>query len=140
MFDPAGAASWLLSAGRLRSHSAATREELRELAVALAPQIACTSCGQMRLTAAIVEDDPAAWPEARRCEECGELIPPERMEVVPDARLCTKCQSRDERGVSAGAIEYCPHCGSPMALRPSRGAGIHRYVMQCSGNPPCRRG
>src|SRR5690242_19154874 len=70
MLDPAGAASWLLAAGRLRTHSEATRDELRELAVALAPQIACTECGQLHLAASIVEDDPAVWPEARRCDDC----------------------------------------------------------------------
>jgi hypothetical protein len=140
MLDPAGAASWLLNAGRLRSHSEATRDELRELAVALAPQIACAECRELRLTAAIIADDPADWPEARRCDDCGELIPPERLEIFPNTRLCMKCQSRDDKGLSPDAVEYCPTCGSPMALRPSRGAGIHRYVMQCSGNPSCRRG
>ncbi|HUY87803.1 MAG TPA: TraR/DksA C4-type zinc finger protein [Pirellulales bacterium] len=137
MVDPAGAASWLSAAGRLRSHSEATRHELRELAVALAPQIACTNCGQTRLTAMLIEDDPAAWPEARRCDDCGELIPPERLEVFPETRLCTHCQGRDDRGLTPDAVEYCPFCGSPMALRPRGGTGIHRYVMRCSAN--CRR-
>ena len=27
------------------------------------------------------------------CEECGEPIQPRRLEVVPDATLCTECQS-----------------------------------------------
>lgn len=140
MLDPGRAASWLLAAGRLRTQSEATRDELRELVVALAPQIACSACGQLRLTASIIADDPADWPAARRCDDCGELIPPERLEVFPDARLCMKCQRRDDRGFSPDAIEYCPTCGSPLTLGPSRGAGIRRYVMQCTGNPPCRRG
>lgn len=28
---------------------------------------------------------------SRPCERCGELIPPERIEVLPDTRLCVKC-------------------------------------------------
>jgi hypothetical protein len=27
----------------------------------------------------------------RPCERCGELIPPERIEVLPDTRLCIQC-------------------------------------------------
>ncbi len=137
MHDPAGAARWLSAAGRLKSKSEATREELRELALALAPQIACDACGELRLTALLVEDDPADWPEARRCEECGQLIPSERLEVFPQTTLCTACQGRDERGEQSGEVEYCPACGSPMVLRLSRGAGIRRYAMECSG---CGRG
>jgi hypothetical protein len=140
MFDAAAIAVWLQEAGRLHRHSEATLDELRELALALAPQIACGSCGELRLTAALVEDDPNDWPTARRCEDCGQLIPPERLEIFPDTRVCTQCQSRDEQGSSPDAPEYCPHCGSPLVLRLSRGAGIRRYVMECSGNPPCRKG
>jgi hypothetical protein len=138
MFDSGGVAGWLLSAGRLRSHSEATPDELRELAVALAPQIACPNCGQQRLSAVLIEDDPTDWPQAPRCEECGKLIPPERREVFPEAKLCTHCQGRDDRGLAAGPVDYCPSCGSPMVLRPSPAAGIHRYAMQCSAG--CRRG
>ncbi len=133
MYDRAGVAKWLSAAGRLRSQSEASAAELRELALALAPQIACTECGELRLTAVLVTDDPADWPTARRCQECGQLIPPERLEVFPDTILCTKCQSRDERGNLPGPQEYCPSCGSPMVLRLSRGAGIRRYLMECTG-------
>jgi len=31
------------------------------------------------------------------CEECGEKIPPRRLEAFLAARLCVKCQSRAER-------------------------------------------
>jgi hypothetical protein len=140
MFDAAAVAGWLQAAGRLHRHSEATTGELRELALALAPQIPCTGCGELRLAAAVVGDDSDDWPMARRCEDCGQLISPERVEVFPDTRVCTSCQSRDEQGCSPDAPEYCPHCGSPMVVRQSRGSGIRRYVMECSGNPPCRRG
>jgi DnaK suppressor protein len=31
------------------------------------------------------------------CESCGEQIPPERLEALPDARHCVRCQSQTER-------------------------------------------
>jgi RNA polymerase-binding protein DksA len=30
------------------------------------------------------------------CSECGEPIPPERMEILPYAALCVRCQSQQE--------------------------------------------
>ena len=38
------------------------------------------------------------------------------------------CQRAAESG-KAGETEYCPLCGSPLALRLSRSAGLARYVM-----------
>jgi RNA polymerase-binding protein DksA len=32
------------------------------------------------------------------CEECGEEINPERLEALPWATMCVKCQAREERG------------------------------------------
>lgn len=31
------------------------------------------------------------------CEHCGQPIPPERLMVLPEARLCVRCKSREER-------------------------------------------
>jgi DnaK suppressor protein len=31
------------------------------------------------------------------CEECGDPIPPKRLEVVPYARLCVTCQGQAEQ-------------------------------------------
>lgn len=31
------------------------------------------------------------------CEECGEEIPPKRLLVLPEARLCANCQTYEER-------------------------------------------
>ena len=33
----------------------------------------------------------------RLCERCGQPIPPERLEVKPDATLCLNCQREVER-------------------------------------------
>jgi DnaK suppressor protein len=31
------------------------------------------------------------------CEDCGEDIPPKRLMIVPEARLCAHCQTSEER-------------------------------------------
>ena len=62
-----------------------------------------------------------------------------RLEIFPDARLCTACQRRDETGASNLAEDvYCPRCGSPMLVKPATGRGIARYVWVCSQYPSCR--
>jgi len=33
-----------------------------------------------------------------KCEECGQDITPERVEALPWATMCVKCQAREERG------------------------------------------
>ena len=43
-----------------------------------------------------------AWQKAEAgtygvCEDCGEGIPPERLEFMPEATLCVACQTRHER-------------------------------------------
>jgi Zn finger protein HypA/HybF involved in hydrogenase expression len=136
-YDAAGVAQWLRAIGRLRSHSGATSDELRELAFALAPQVACPKCGATGLTVQGV-DDEANWPEARRCEACGKPIAAERLDVFPNAMLCADCQRGEERGAPSVTGEFCPKCGWPLVVKPSRGAGVHRYQLVCSRNPPCR--
>lgn len=34
----------------------------------------------------------------RKCENCGNVIPPERRKAVPGVRLCIDCQEELERG------------------------------------------
>ncbi|GAB4556912.1 MAG: hypothetical protein Kow0047_00820 [Anaerolineae bacterium] len=36
------------------------------------------------------------------CERCGKQIPPERLEVKPDATLCVECQAEVERLIKRG--------------------------------------
>jgi RNA polymerase-binding transcription factor DksA len=131
--NAAGTAKRLLAAGLLRSHSEATRDELRELALALAGKLSCPSCGQIGLRARPLDDETQGWLEARRCEDCGKPIDPERLEVFPDAKLCPTCQRQEEKGNAPSTGEYCPTCGSPMVVRASTGRGVHRYVLTCSG-------
>src|SRR5207247_1303018 len=107
---------WLRSIGRLRIHSDATGDELRQLAIALAPQSPCPKCGAGGLVAVSTDDDEAGWPEARRCESCGKAIEAERIEVLANATLCAACQRAEERGDNAATGEFCEKCGSPLLV------------------------
>jgi predicted RNA-binding Zn-ribbon protein involved in translation (DUF1610 family) len=134
---PAQMADWLLRHRLIKSTSDVPTDLLVELFRTSSAKLSCPQCGKRGLVAAPSEAlADEEWGQSRTCESCGAAIPPERLEVFPDARLCADCQQRDERGELAGRAEYCPRCGSIMVLRQSRGAGITRYVMTC---PACRR-
>lgn len=128
----------LLQAGRLRSNTESSSDELRELALALACKLSCSNCGRIGLDGRFLEDKTEGWQEARRCEGCGDPIDAERLEVFPNTTLCTSCQRQDEASGAPSTGEYCPACGSPMVVRPSTGRGVHRYLLVCSKSPPCR--
>ncbi len=124
----------------LRRNTDPSREEVRELLTAALPRIACPDCGHIGLDEeATVVGAEGEWPEARLCAECAAPIHPERLEIFPDAQLCTACQRRDETGAPNLAEDvYCPRCGSPMLVKPATGRGIARYVWVCSQYPSCR--
>jgi RNA polymerase-binding protein DksA len=42
------------------------------------------------------------------CERCGEAIPPERLEVRPEATLCVRCQAHVERLLRRGIVPPGP--------------------------------
>lgn len=129
--------AWLRSIGKLRQEAKPERELVDELFRTSAEQFACQRCQGRGLELNLVDDeDDEDWGMARRCEDCGQPIPRERLELFPQTRLCVACQSRDERGDRPAEIEYCPRCGSVMKLAQSRGAGITRYRMVCSACGP----
>jgi predicted RNA-binding Zn-ribbon protein involved in translation (DUF1610 family) len=124
-------ADWLLRHRIIKSTRENERELLAELFRTSAARFACPQCGHDGLIASPSAPlDDEAWGLARKCETCGAPIPPERLEVFPDTRLCVACQNREERGELKGPAEYCPRCGSIMELSQARG-GITRYVMSC---------
>jgi len=135
---PQSMARWLRTARKIRPGHEPEPEILVELFRSAAGLLACPECGQQGLTAAPAEEDQADWPEARTCESCGKPIPPERIEAVPGAVLCARCQEREEQGVQTVEGEYCPKCGSLMKLQLSRSGGVARYKLVCTNNPPCR--
>lgn len=129
---PQGMADWVRTTGMLRRNQRPSPAELVELLRAAAARLACPQCGQTGLVACAAADDAQDWPGARTCEACGRPIPAERLEALPNARLCTACQRGDDRGDPPSQVDYCPRCGSPMTIRQSRSTGITRYVAVCS--------
>ncbi|GAB4128165.1 TraR/DksA C4-type zinc finger protein [Thermopirellula anaerolimosa] len=109
---------------------------LDELIPALLAAMPC-SCGEKnrRITGLESADD---WTESRRCRDCGRVIPPARLAVLPDAEKCADCQTASEQGRSTGPDRYCPRCGHPMKLTPRDVGGVTRYVWVCTKIPPCR--
>jgi RNA polymerase-binding transcription factor DksA len=93
----------------------------------------CPECGHSGWGASEstddAEDDPALWGDARHCEQCHAVIPPERLEIFPQATRCAKCE---QQGSDADEREFCPHCGSVMQLK----AAGSRYRMYCGA---CRK-
>jgi len=123
---------WLRRAKMSGAKSDPTPEEIRELLPVAAQRLECPDCGRQPLGIRAAEDDPSDWPEAAKCEVCGQPIPPERLEIMPGVKTCVACQSRDEKGEITAEVDYCPDCGSPMQLKARHGAGIARYVLYCS--------
>jgi hypothetical protein len=137
--DPSAVARWLDSADRLRRDQQPELEIMHEVLRGIAGELACPDCAATGLSARQISDADFDWPEVRQCESCGQLIATERLEALPDTKLCAACQQSDERGeTTCSELEFCPRCGSIMELRLTRGAGIARYTMQCTGNPACR--
>lgn len=130
---------WLRKAGKLRPGREPEPEILQELFPTAVPKLACPKCGGTGLTLGPAREDLFEWPGDRACSACGQSISAERLQAVPDAKLCPACQQAEEQGRGVGEVEYCPQCGAPMALRPTRGSGVTRYEMVCTANPPCRR-
>lgn len=128
---------WLRQVGKVRPGREPEAEILFEVFRGSAGQFACPDCGQVGLVVSEATGD-FDWPEARACQGCGQPIPAERLEALPDAEYCARCQEALEQGRPVGPTEYCPRCGAPMAMRLSRTAGVTRYVMVCTHSPPCR--
>lgn len=128
---------WLRDVRQVRRDAEPEPELLAELFRVAAAKFTCPKCAAVGLVVReVAEEDNEAWGMARACEACKRPIPVERLEVFPDARLCTACQAQSDRGELTGPAEYCPRCGSVMGVRQGGGAGVTRYVMSC---PSCRR-
>jgi len=126
--------------GMLRRDPDPDEELLVVLFTEAAPRMTCPLCKEKRLQA--VDHDPVAdeadWQSAVLCEVCRQPISPERVEALPGVKRCVACQGRTEAGIAEEEPEFCPHCGSLMEIRVSRGTGITRYRRFCTGEPPCR--
>jgi hypothetical protein len=127
--------------GLLRREPDPHDELVAALFVEAVPRLRCPRCKEKSLWASPAEDagDEGDWQAAVLCEACRAPIPQERLQAVPGAQRCARCQEREEAGqLTAAEPEYCPSCGALLETRVSRGTGITRYKRVCTGNPPCR--
>ncbi len=126
--------------GLLRRSAHPPEDLVRELLATSAERLACDQCGKAGLafSESKLEDDDGDWQQATVCEVCRKPIPPERVEVFPEARRCVGCQDVADRGEEPEELEFCEKCGSLVELRVSRGGGITRYKRFCTGSPGCR--
>jgi predicted RNA-binding Zn-ribbon protein involved in translation (DUF1610 family) len=123
---------WLRRVKMARHGVAPEPELLGELFRAAAARFVCPKCASVGLSVGAADaGDDEAWGMARKCEACGQPIARERLQFLPDARLCMECQRKADAGEPLSPPEYCPRCGSVMTLRQSR-RGLTRYVMACS--------
>ena len=134
---PSAMIVWLRQAKMVRRDAEPEVDLLAELFRATAEKFVCPECGATGLTVQpVTEESEEDWGMARRCGECGQAIPRERLEIFPAAKYCVSCQSRSDSGGLSATPEYCPRCGNVLTLRQSRAPGITRYVMAC---PVCKR-
>ena len=125
--------AWLQRHGRLRRAEQPEADLTQEMFRVTADRFACPACGAVGL--AVGDPDEAdEWESGRACDVCRQVIPPERLEVFPDTRVCAQCKDAEETGQSTEEPEYCPRCGAIMQLRSARGSGISRYQLVC---PEC---
>ena len=125
--------------GFLRRASHPPEELVRELLGLHRAKLKCDACGEDGLLLGPAENlDDADWQAAKLCEVCREPIPSERLEVLPQAVRCVKCQDSEDRGEAESEVDYCPQCGAVLELRVSRSGGLTRYKQICTGIPACR--
>ncbi len=136
VFGPAAMADRLRKAGKLRAGRRPELGILYELFRGAAEGWACRQCGKVGLAVADASDE-AQWPGPVPCAACGKPIPPERLEAVPGARLCAACQREGELGRPMQERDHCPRCGAPLEVRVAERGGLTRYILACTGNPPC---
>jgi len=127
----------LRALGSLRREKEPAPELVFELFQSAANRLRCSECGHTGMVISPCENecDDEAWGMQRPCNSCGKPIPAERVELFPDIRLCVDCQRREESGSADEEPDYCPKCGSIMAIVLRRNRGIARYEMKC---PECR--
>ena len=128
--DAGGMGIWLRRAKMLRPTSQLSEDEMRELLPVAVAKVVCPECGAETLSIGEPAESAGDWQDAPTCEQCGVVIPAERVAALGGTKLCVSCQQDDEAG-AAGEAEYCPRCGAVMRTQLAGGAGIARYVTKC---------
>jgi hypothetical protein len=124
--------------GLLRREPEPADDLLAVMFVDGARRMTCPFCKAIGLRADAGEADEDGWQAAVLCEICRQPISPERLEALPGVKRCVACQGKVESDGGDVEPDYCPHCGSLVEIRVSKGAGITRYRRFCTGSPPCR--
>jgi len=126
--------------GLFRRATNPPEELVREVLASHGARLACDRCRKTGLVVRLDMDqsDRGEWEQVVVCEICRAPIPPERLAAKPHAARCVACQDTADRGRLFVEPDYCPKCGSPLELRVSRGGGVTRYKLWCTGNPRCR--
>lgn len=128
----------LKSLGMLRREKELDWGLVAELFQSAAGRLPCEECRHVGLRISRAEDDldDEAWGGSRRCESCGQTIPQERVQMLPNVTLCVSCQRLGERPVAEQPVDYCPRCGAVRHLRLRSGDGMAGYRPYC---PECRK-
>ena len=108
------------------------------LIAAVGERLTCEQCGHTGIACRAVdedEDELESWPTTRRCRQCGQPIPGERLRLFPQQEYCAACQKQREEGMSAeDQREFCPWCGQVLLHKATRRRGVTEYVPAC---PAC---
>ncbi len=78
------------------------------------------------------EDDPEFWGETRRCETCGGKIASERLQVLPDTKLCMACAQTEQCATACSTLsdESCPRCGNWLHWI-TRRSSLQNHALSC---------
>lgn len=115
----------------LRRQGQPEPELVRELFRSAGEKLACDRCGKAGLIVEQPDPDDLDWGAPRCCQDCGQPIPAERIELFPDARRCAACEARGPQARSGDVPEYCPKCGAVMTLRTKGQSELTRYQWWC---------
>ena len=123
----------LRTLGLLKRAASPPDDLVCELLTANASRLVCDQCQKVGLVVGepadadldLYDNDDGDWQQAVVCEVCRQPIPPERVEIFPDARRCVACQDVADRGEEPEELEFCERCGSLVELRGQRGRGPH---------------
>lgn len=130
----------LRTLGLLRRAPHPPEELVSELLAVNLSRLKCDAYGFAGLLLGPAVDNEAQedWQQATLCQICNEPIPPDRLEIFPDASRCVACQDAEDRSEEVAEPEFCPKCGALLELRVGRGGGITRYKQFCTGDLHCR--
>ncbi len=137
---------WLQKAGHLRRVSDPESPLIDELFRHQLQNIACPECQQRPLQAKPVamrstqDNDWSDWGMNRLCGQCRKPIPQERLEAIPEAKLCFECQTAETCAAACTSLSdtSCPRCGAWMRYA-TQTIGSTSYRLVCP-NCKCTQG